>query len=198
VTVVDTVTIPAQRAPEGDTWPIVQRAQAGDSAAFGELWQLYRDRVYRFIDARVGSRQLAEDLTGDTFLRAAMSIGRWQQQGREYGAILMTIARNLVLDHFKSARGRLEVTVGDFFDLDQPDTRDPAAIVVGHFTNVELWTAVKSLSALQQEVIVLRFIHGLNVAETAAAIGRDEGAVKALLFRATRALRRKLPRGSER
>jgi RNA polymerase sigma-70 factor (ECF subfamily) len=83
--------------------------------------------VFRFVYFRVGNRQLAEDLTSDTFLRALKRIGSFTWQGRDLGAWLVTIARNLVADHFKSGRYRLEVTTGDVLDADREDRGRRAA-----------------------------------------------------------------------
>jgi RNA polymerase sigma-70 factor, ECF subfamily len=184
--------------PANEVWGLVERAQNGDAEAFGLIYDRYVDTVFRFIYFRVGSRQLAEDLTSDTFLRALKRIGSFTWQGRDLGAWLVTIARNLVADHFKSGRYRLEVTTGDVLDADREDRGpegSPEAAVVDHITNVTLLTAVKQLNPEQQECIVLRFLQGFSVAETALAMGKNEGAIKALQYRAVRALARLLPEG---
>ncbi|RKN31168.1 ECF subfamily RNA polymerase sigma factor, BldN family [Micromonospora musae] len=184
--------------PATEVWGLVERAQAGESEAFGLIYDRYVDTVFRFVYFRVGNRQLAEDLTSDTFLRALKRIGSFTWQGRDLGAWLVTIARNLVADHFKSGRYRLEVTTGDVLDADREDRGpegSPEAAVVEHITNVALLSAVKQLNPEQQECIVLRFLQGFSVAETARAMGKNEGAIKALQYRAVRALARLLPDG---
>ncbi|WP_425394611.1 sigma-70 family RNA polymerase sigma factor [Actinoplanes rectilineatus] len=181
-----------------EVWALVERAQGGDSEAFGLIYDRYVDTVFRFVYFRVGNRQLAEDLTSDTFLRALKRIGSFTWQGRDLGAWLVTIARNLVADHFKSGRYRLEVTTGDVLDADREDRGpegSPESAVVDHITNVALLTAVKQLNPEQQECIVLRFLQGFSVAETAQTMGKNEGAIKALQYRAVRALNRLLPEG---
>ena len=198
-----TPAVPAPRRPDpsdaaAEIWTLVERAQAGDAEAFGGIYDRYLDTVFRFIYFRVGNRQLAEDLTADTFFRALKRIGSFTWQGRDPGAWLVTIARNLVADHFKSGRYRLEVTTGDVLDADREDRGpegSPEAAVVDHITNVALLTAVKQLGPEQQECIVLRFLHGFSVLETAQAMGKNEGAIKALQYRAVRALARLLPEG---
>ncbi|MEU4381104.1 ECF subfamily RNA polymerase sigma factor, BldN family [Micromonospora echinofusca] len=184
--------------PATEVWGLVERAQAGESEAFGLIYDRYVDTVFRFVYFRVGNRQLAEDLTSDTFLRALKRIGSFTWQGRDLGAWLVTIARNLVADHFKSGRYRLEVTTGDVLDADREDRGpegSPEAAVVEHITNVALLGAVKQLNPEQQECIVLRFLQGFSVAETARTMGKNEGAIKALQYRAVRALARLLPDG---
>ena len=112
---------PDRGDPAAEVWALVERAQAGESEAFGLIYDRYVDTVFRFVYFRVGNRQLAEDLTSDTFLRALKRIGSFTWQGRDLGAWLVTIARNLVADHFKSGRYRLEVTTGDVLDADRED-----------------------------------------------------------------------------
>ncbi|WP_244454236.1 ECF subfamily RNA polymerase sigma factor, BldN family, partial [Micromonospora echinofusca] len=184
--------------PATEVWTLVERAQAGEAEAFGLIYDRYVDTVFRFVYFRVGNRQLAEDLTSDTFLRALKRIGSFTWQGRDLGAWLVTIARNLVADHFKSGRYRLEVTTGDVLDADREDRGpegSPEAAVVEHITNVALLAAVKQLNPEQQECIILRFLQGFSVAETARAMRKNEGAIKALQYRAVRALARLLPDG---
>ena len=187
-------------AAEGDAavaLALVQRAQAGDAEAFGELYDRYVDAVFRFISYRVGSRQLAEDLTSETFLRALRRIGSFTWQGRDVGAWFVTIARNLVADHYKSSRYRLEVTTDDVSEsgarLDPADS--PEGAVLESMTNKVLLQAVRQLNAEQQECIALRFLQGLSVAETAKVMGKNDGAIKALQYRAVRSLGRLLPEG---
>lgn len=181
-----------------EVWALVERAQAGETEAFGLLYDRYVDTVFKFIYFRVGNRQLAEDLTADTFLRALKRIGSFTWQGRDLGAWLVTIARNLVADHFKSGRYRLEITTGDVLDAEKEDRGPegtPETAVVDHITNVTLLSAVKQLNPEQRECIVLRFLQGFSVAETAKVMGKNEGAIKALQYRAVRALARLLPDG---
>jgi RNA polymerase sigma-70 factor (ECF subfamily) len=182
----------------GSIWAIVRRAQNGDTGAFGEIYDRYIDTVFRYVYFRVGSRQLAEDLTSETFLRALRRIGSVTWQGRDLGAWLVTIARNLIADHYKSGRYRLEVTTADMIDADQEDhglEGRPESAVLERLTNATLLEAVKKLNPEQQECIVLRFLQGMSVTETAAAMGKNEGAIKALQYRAVRSLGRLLPEG---
>lgn len=177
---------------------LVSRAQAGDSSAFGEIYDRYNETVYRYIYFRVNNAQLAEDLASETFLRALRRISSFSWQGRAFGAWLVTIARNLVVDHFKSGRYRLEIAKPDVLGTDSPEidpSTSPESAALEKLTNATLLTAVKKLNPDQQECIVLRFLKGFTVAETALTMGKNEGAVKALQYRAVRTLARLLPEG---
>lgn len=178
----------------GEVWAIVTRAQEGDSAAFGELYDLYVEAIFRYVHFRLGSRTQAEDLTSETFIRALRRIGSVTWQGRDFGAWLITIARNLVADHYKSARYRLEISTADMLDADRAED-GPEDDVLDAMNSATLIDAVRELNPEQQECVVLRFLQGLSVSETAQAMGKKEGAIKALQYRAVRTLGRLLPEG---
>ncbi|MBT2231845.1 MULTISPECIES: sigma-70 family RNA polymerase sigma factor [Nonomuraea] len=171
---------------------LVLHAKTGDTDAFGTLYDRYVDLVYRYIYFRVGSHPLAEDLTSETFLRALRRITDFTWQGRDFGAWLVTIARNLVADHFKSGRYRLEIPTGEVIDVPLDGPHIPENAVVTAIINDRMLRAVQDLNPEQQECVVLRFLHGLSLAETALIMGKKSGAIKALQFRAIRALARAL------
>ncbi|MFD0266568.1 ECF subfamily RNA polymerase sigma factor, BldN family [Streptomyces sp. NPDC127106] len=188
---------PAARRPTADSdqarmMDLVERAQAGEAEAFGRLYDQYSDTVYRYIYYRVGGKATAEDLTSETFLRALRRISTFTWQGRDFGAWLVTIARNLVADHFKSSRFRLEVTTGEMLDANEVE-RSPEDSVLESLSNAALLEAVRKLNPQQQECVTLRFLQGLSVAETARVMGKNEGAIKTLQYRAVRTLARLLP-----
>jgi RNA polymerase sigma-70 factor (TIGR02952 family) len=192
---VDEPNVAAPADPEGvDVWALVHRAQEGDAEAFGELYDHYVTMVHRYVYHRVGDRATAEDVTSETFVRALRRIDSLSFQGRDVGAWLVTIARNIILDQVKSSRYRLEVTTADMRDADRA-TDGPEDAVVAHLTNRELLACVQQLGSEQQECIVLRFIHGLSVSETAEIMGKKDGAIKALQHRAVRRLAALLPDG---
>ncbi len=167
-------------------------AQQGDGEAFGQIYDAYVGQVYRYLYYRVGSQPLAEDLTSETFLRALRRIDSFTWQGRDICAWFITIARNLVTDHYKSSRFRLEVSTADMLDADRADDGIEQE-VLDNLDNQALLAAVRQLKPEQQECVVLRFLQGLSVAETAAVMGRSDGAIKQLQLRAVRALAKLVP-----
>jgi len=180
--------------PDEGPWVLVRSAQAGDMSAFSELFDRYYDVVFRYVLFRMNDRTLAEDITQETFLRALRRITSVTYQGRDIGAWFVTIARNLIFDHVKSSRYRLESTTSDIVEL-SPSTHGPEQQVLDLATHEELLRCVRKLNADQQECISLRFLQGLSVAETAKIMDRNEGAVKALQHRAVRRLAQLLPEG---
>ena len=174
---------------------LVELARKGDSEAFGQLYDHYHGSVYRFLYYRVGSVQLAEDLTAETFFRALRSMSSFRWQGKDFGAWLMTIARNLTTDHFKAGRTRLESTTEDMSTLDST-AEGPENAVLASLTNEALLEALSELPTEQRECLVMRFLQGLSIAETADVLGRSAGAVKQLQLRGVRNLAKILPEGT--
>jgi RNA polymerase sigma-70 factor (ECF subfamily) len=171
---------------------LVDLAKEGDAEAFGQLYDHYVSGVFRFIYYRVGSQQLAEDLTSETFVRGLRAIQRFNWQGKDFGAWLTTIARNLVADHFKSSRARLEI-VAETIPEGKATVASPEQEVLALISNEMLFEAVNSLPNEQRDCILMRFIQGMSIAQTAAALGRSEGAIKQLQLRAVRSLAKTMP-----
>jgi RNA polymerase sigma-70 factor, ECF subfamily len=170
-----------------ETWRLVTLAQAGDGEAFGQLYDRYVDIVFRFVYYRVNDRGMAEDFTSETFLRALRRISTITYQGRDIGAWFITIARNIVLDHMKSARHRLEITTADTIE-GKESSPSPETAVLDGLSSDRLMAAVNQLGAEQRDCVMLRFIQGFSVSETAAVMGKNDGAIKALQHRAVRKL----------
>lgn len=177
--------------PEVVGW--VRRAREGSGPAFAQLYDTYVDQVYSYVYHRTGHRQTAEDLVSDVFLRALRAIGDFRWRGVDFGAWLITIARNRVNDHFKSARFRLEASVDEV--VERPSTHEggPEHAAITRDLRVQLRSAMADLTDEQGEVLYLRFIQHLDVAETAVIMGRSDDAVKALQYRALRALAKRVP-----
>lgn len=178
-----------------ESWELVAAAQGGDREAFARLYQRYAPEVSRLVWSRTADRGLVEDLTGETFARALRHLDSVSDQGRQVGAWLATIARNLVADHYKSSRVQRERLTGDPGQLAPLVARDPnpEQEVINRETAAELRAAVAALSSAdQRECLRLRFYEDRSVADTATAMGREVGAVKALTHRAIVALRAQL------
>lgn len=168
----------------------VEAAKNGSAFAFALLYDAYVDQVYAYIHRRVGHTQTAEDLTSDVFMRALKRIDSFTWQGKDFGAWLITIARNRTHDHFKSARTRLESTVEEVRDdrhappaADAPERQAELGAV-----REALADGLDQLKAEQAEVLRLRFLDGYDVAETARIMGKNDQSIRALQYRALKAL----------
>lgn len=180
--------VPAPRTPvDQSAWDLVAAAQQGDRAAVGELYERYVDAVFRFVLCRTADRALAEDLTSETFLRALRRIDSVSNtRGRDVGAWFVTIARNLILDHVKSSRYRLELTTADM--LDAGTAPGPDGEVITREVQAVVQAGVAKLNDVQREVVTLRYLQGLTIEETATALGVDRVVVKARAHRGVRKL----------
>ena len=174
---------------------LVDLACGGDAEAFGQLYDHYLPGIFRFVYYRVSSRQLAEDITSEAFTRALRSIAKFRWQGKDFGAWLTTIARNLITDHFKSSRSRLEIVADEVPETGRA-APSPEDELLKTITSSLLMEAVRSLPDEQRDCLLMRFVEGLSIAQTAAAMGRSDGAVKQLQLRAVRKLAREIPKAA--
>jgi RNA polymerase sigma-70 factor, ECF subfamily len=169
---------------------LVRLAHAGQADAFGLLYQRHRDEVLRFLYRRTLDRDLAEDLRSEAFVRALHGLSSFS--GGNFGAWVTSIARNLVVDHFRCSRVKLEVPVHEWWGLEEPFP-GPDALLLEKLGRTEARGRVarlmSHLTADQHTCLVLRFFHHHTPAETAAVMSRSVGAIKLLQHRAIRAMR---------
>jgi RNA polymerase sigma-70 factor (ECF subfamily) len=170
---------------ETDERLLIEAAQR-DPSRFAELYEINFDRVYAYILHRVRDRELAEDLTAEVFHQALANLSRFQWRGVPFAAWLIRIASNAIADRFQSAAVRHE-TATDTLDRAPSTDRDDEAIE----RRAMLFKLVDSLPEDQRLVLIRRFVEQRSVREIAEEIGRSEGAVKQLQFRALETLRTK-------
>jgi RNA polymerase sigma-70 factor (ECF subfamily) len=168
---------------------LISRCQAGDVEAFGKLYRRYLDPIYRYVRVRVGSEQIAEDLTETIFLRAFETLNRYQERGKPFSAFLYQIARNLLVDYYRKqhkevALEDVERVAKDLPTMDERIIRDERLR--------EIYHALDGLPPDYQEVIRLRVMLGLPTSTVSTWMERKEGATRVLLHRALQALRRRL------
>lgn len=168
---------------------LVAAAQSGDPDAFGSLFDHYYVPVHRFVAARIGRPNDAEDLAQLVFVKALEALPRYEARGVPFGGWLFRLARNVVIDHVRTRR--------DYAPLDLASERssedagpDDLAVLRQEMDRVA--QALRRLTPEQREAIELRFFAGLSAKEAAEAMGRQEGTVRGLQFRAIAALRREL------
>ena len=198
---------PAQRRGLGaaaETDPDVRlmlRAQEGDEAAFPELFQRLGPRVLQYVRRLVGSEARAEEITQDVFVQMFRFRQRYRPESK-LSTWVFTIATNLCLNELRRPERQLRVDLwehrreeGDRQDepaLPDPDAIDPEQGAAGRELALALETAVAALPPKQRAALLLSRIDGMAYRDVADALGTTEGAVKALLFRATHGLRDRL------
>jgi RNA polymerase sigma-70 factor, ECF subfamily len=168
---------------------LVEAARAGDESAIGALYRAYHDLIYKYILYRVGSLTAAEDITSQVFLAMVRNLRRFEWQGRPFLAWLYAIAQKQVAFHHRSAgRAPAQVELDAAADL-VGDSAGPHATAEERERRVRLAQALDQLPESQREVVLLRYVLSLSLAETAAATDRSEGAVKQLQLRGLTTLR---------
>ena len=169
---------------------LVERAKKNDAQAFGELYEIYFDRIYRYIALKTGDRDEAEDMTQQVFMKALKSLGSFKWQNVPFSAWLYRIAHNQVVDHLRK-KSRRPTSQLDEAVAPLPDPGvDPEKAAELNCDIALLSQAMRRLTPAQQDVIALRFTSELPIAEVAVLLGKTEGAVKAMQHSAIQALRR--------
>jgi len=168
---------------------LVAAAKAGDPEAFGSLFDVYYGPVYRYVASRVGRPSDAEDLAQLVFVKALESLPRYEQRGVPFGGWLFRLARNVVIDHVRTRREHVTL---DVIVEKSTDDQGPDELAVLRQEMDSIAYALRRLTPEQREAVELRFFAGLSAKEAAEAMGRQEGTVRGLQFRAIAALRREL------
>lgn len=184
---------PLSDTPEREVQKLVEAAVSGNVDAFGELYRRHYELIYRYNFFRLRSAPDAEDLTGQVFLNAWRSIGRFQVGQVPFNAWLYTIAHNLLANHYRNRQRRAETAIDENTDKAAGAGSmivNPEVEIEKKWRNETLRQAILSLKEEQQLVIYFRFIERLDHTAVAQMLGKSEGAVRTIQFRALQALRR--------
>lgn len=171
--------------PHTDLNDLIYRARNGNPQAAGELYELYHQQIFRYLGYRTGDWLAAEDLTGEVFIKMIKALPRFQPTAASFASWLFQIAHNAAVDHLRWQTSHPAVRLDD----DQPAADNPAAALEDRLSSEQLRGALQQLSGDQRDVLLLRFIHGLSLADTASALRRSPDAVKGLQRRALQRLR---------
>ena len=177
-----------------DEIQLIQRAKRGDRTAFAEIYDRHQPAIYRYIFYQVSDAATAEDLTGEVFVRLVEKIDRFTYRGRPLLAWLYTIARNLVADYHRRAAKSEPLSLDEQLVA---DAVDPETAAEHSLTQDKLTAAIVHLTEDQRQVILLKFIEGLDNETVAQTLGKTVGSVKSLQHRALGALRRILEQNGD-
>ncbi len=166
---------------------LIRRAQEGDAEAMAEIYQLYAPVIFRYFFFRVNDQATAEDLTGEVFLDLVKALPRYVARGIPFTAWLFRIAHARLVDHHRRAAYRQTEELSEAL-VDHAS--DPEGEVVDRAGTRRLEEAITALTDEQRMVIQLRFLDRFSLEETAQAMGKTAGAIKALQHRALRELAR--------
>ena len=165
---------------------LVAAAQNGDQDAMAELYNEHVDAVYRYVYIRVSSAAVAEDITSDVFVRALETLAKYERRDVPFLGWLYLIAHGRVIDHYRRYSRR--AGEADIEEVTLIADSDPEAETFHNIQSQRVMEHLGKLTEEQQQVITLRFIQGHNLKDTADLMGKTEGAIKGLQFRALQTL----------
>ena len=170
---------------------LVARSACGDFEAFGELYAMYLDRIYRYVFYQVKDKMTAEDLTEEIFMKAWRAIGSYKGKERTFSSWLYRIAHNHVIDNLRARRQNPSLDM-------ETATRssDPAREAERNLAEQEILLLISCLPPQQKEVIILKFIEGLDNRDIEEITGKSQGAIRAIQMRALATLRQRLTQGA--
>ena len=168
---------------------LIKRAASGDCEAFGELYSIFLDRIYRYVFYQVKNKMTAEDITEEVFIKAWNAIGSCKGKEKTFSAWLYRIAHNSVIDTFRHQKKEQSIDMETIADLSNPEVE-----VEKEINRHELLNKIAELPPNQKQVIILKFIEGFDNHEIGQIMGKNPGAVRILQMRALAKLRGKLNR----
>jgi RNA polymerase sigma-70 factor (ECF subfamily) len=172
-----------------DVVQLVKKAVDGEVEAFGELYDIYLSRIYRYVFYQVKVKMLAEDLTEDIFLKAWKAIGKYRGDGPSFQTWLYRIANNHIVDYFRANReiAQLdpEISINSY---SFQDTGDPKDIAETNIMHKKILEQLSYLPFNQRQIIILKFIEGLENREIEQITGKKQGAIRILQMRALNTL----------
>lgn len=173
--------------PEQIESDLIACAIKGDAEAFGDLYERYLERIYRYVYCRLGDHNEAEDLTENVFLKAWEALPRSRPRASRFRAWLFRIAHNAVVDYYRTQRP--VVSIEHVVDL-QDERPAPERLVEAQQATAILSATLARLKPRDLQVVLCRFVGNLSHAETAAVLGTSEGNVRVIQYRALERMRR--------
>jgi RNA polymerase sigma-70 factor (ECF subfamily) len=168
---------------------LLERVREYDAQALAEIYDRYAESVYRYAYRFVGDANLAEDLTSEAFLKLLEVLGTSRAPREQLQGWLYRVARNLAVDWFRKQAKGVALSLNEELT---PDGDSPVTRLEEQQLHQDLREAISQLTPSQQQVIVLRFGEGRKIREVGRLMGKSEGAIKVMQYRALRRLRKLL------
>jgi RNA polymerase sigma-70 factor (ECF subfamily) len=180
--------LPKDGIPPPQDADLIQRVKQGDQSALVEIYERYQPSVFTYVFYRVCDQETAEDLTAEVFTRMLANLHRYQSRGKPILAWLYTIARHLVVDHYRRNGSASHLPLGE--DILDGDDNHPVKAVEARLANECLSRALERLTEEQRQVVILKFIENRDISELVTILGKNERAIRSLQHRALTALYR--------
>ncbi len=165
---------------------LVDRAVRGDTEAFGRIYDIYADRIYRHIYYRTGNNEDARDLTQDVFTKAWRVLPKYKKTATPFLGWLFTISHNRIIDYYRTKKDHA------YLDAEiemESEESSPESSAETEYTRQRIRRAILQLPEDQQNVIILNFIEGLEYGEVAAILDKSEGNIRVIVHRALKKMR---------
>ncbi|MCL4263832.1 MAG: sigma-70 family RNA polymerase sigma factor [Anaerolineae bacterium] len=166
---------------------LIERAKQGDRGAFVEIYERFYDLIHNYIYLRIFDEAITQDLTAEVFVRMVAHIDKFTYRKQTILAWLYVIARNLVADHYRTNNHTTPLALNEQEPVISPA---PLELVEAKLTQAQLAATLGQLTEEQRLVIIFKFVEGHSNHEIARLLGKSEGAVKALQYRALAAMQR--------
>jgi len=169
------------------------KAKNKDPEAFAKVYDLYLDRIYRFVFFKISNIEEAQDITSEVFLKTWQYIIDGNNEVKNLNAFFYKIARNLVIDHYRKS-SKKNVSLEDIKMLEQEKAgiEDLPKKVQVILEIEKVQARLNDLKDEYREAIILRYIEGLSISEIAEIVEKKKGAVRVILYRALNTLREML------
>ncbi len=157
---------------------------------FGKIYDQYIEKIYRFIFLKVNTKEIAEDLTSEVFLRCWKAYQASSNEIQNIQAFLYQIARNLIIDHYR-AKGRTQfVSVDETPIIDSSFSIEEKSFIDSDLNNVKF--ALSKINDDYKEVIIWHYVDDLPIVDIAKITNKSEGAVRVMLHRALESLKKEV------
>ena len=173
---------------------LITQAQTGDEGAVTLLYETHVDAIFEYVRYRVDSKSTAEDLTSEVFLRMVRGLADYESQGIPFRAWLFRIAANMVIDHYRQRKKGSDAPLLDDYASDDTDPFDRLA---DSEDQLRLQVAIRALPETYQDLLLLRFVENLPHTEIAKIMNKSAEALRAMQYRALKALAEQFERLNE-
>ncbi len=171
----------------GPVKQLVKKAQKGDRPALGKLYELFLDRIFRFVRFKVSTAEDAEDITQETFMKMWRGLKSYRDDGPPFEAWLYKIARNSVIDYYRKRKSAVPLdAIGQIADRG----KTPEEITIASIGRDEALKALRKLNPDYQEIIIHKFIQEKDAGEISAIMDKPAAHIRVLQSRALNALRK--------
>jgi RNA polymerase sigma-70 factor (ECF subfamily) len=173
--------------PEKEIKKLVKKAKGGEPDSFGLIYDYYLTRVYRFVFLKVTNKEEAEDITQQVFMKAWEALPRFESEGSPFVSWIFRIARNTVIDFYRTKKHNLSLDEG--IGVDDVLENSPEDIFFQNQEKAQVIKALENLTDDQKEVVTLRFVEGFSYKEISAITEKNQASLRIMQHRAIKKLK---------